>query len=65
MIAVVTHKGDATADFMCARLDRERIAYLRLDTDSIANTIQISFGDSTINLQRGGCSFSPICSRTV
>jgi len=43
MLLVVTNSEDATADYFCRRLRRERLPYIRLDSDAAARRLRVSY----------------------
>ena len=53
MLLILTHRQDATADFLCARLERDGVDYVRLDTDVLAQTTMISMRSWTAVLHSG------------
>lgn len=53
MVLILTSTGDATADYVTARLDALKYDYVRLDTDTIPNRISISIGMSSAHLRVG------------
>jgi glutathione synthase/RimK-type ligase-like ATP-grasp enzyme len=59
VILVVTHSSDVTADFMCERLSRDRISFLRIDSDLAAANIELSMRDEYIELRSHGMTLSP------
>nr|WP_128797403.1 hypothetical protein [Corallococcus coralloides] len=59
MILILTHSSDATADFLCSRLTRENVSYLRLDTDTLASSVSLDFGRGEISLLGNGFRLTP------
>lgn len=41
MILVITHSTDVTADYQCARLAKEQVPFVRIDSDTISSRVGI------------------------
>lgn len=59
MLLVITNSQDATADFLCSRLDESNIAYYRIDSDHITQGGQIEFRDFQPILIHNGQRLNP------
>ncbi|MBL8746675.1 MAG: hypothetical protein JNK58_10015 [Phycisphaerae bacterium] len=51
---ILTNSTDATADYLCERLARAKVAYCRLDTDTALNTIRIELSAHRLRLSWSG-----------
>jgi Prokaryotic glutathione synthetase, ATP-grasp domain len=59
MIVVLSHAADATADFTCARLDKECLEFVRLDTERLAKHARFSLVGGIVQLALEGRSVKP------
>jgi glutathione synthase/RimK-type ligase-like ATP-grasp enzyme len=56
VILIITNSKDVTADFMGARLGRQSLDYIRLDTDTVARTVRMHFQQDEVFLEFVGCA---------
>lgn len=58
VILVVTHSTDVTADFMCARLARDDVHFVRIDSDRVQGNVAVSLrhGKFQLRIEHGGIS---------
>jgi hypothetical protein len=56
---ILTSIEDSTADYLCGRLDRVGMEYLRLDTDSDISQVRVSYSKSVPLLQIRDLQFRP------
>lgn len=59
MIVVLSHAADATADFVCARLDKEGATYCRLDTDLLTGSARFFLSGTSVRMTQAGRVVSP------
>ena len=53
MLLVLSHSTDETANYLCRRLDEIALEYARIDTDTCASSVQISYDQGPrLSLQR-------------
>ena len=59
MLLVLTHRGDSTADYLCNRLAKAEISYLRLDSETITEEIQLDYRSNRVEMHIKGRSYQP------
>lgn len=59
MILVLTCSEDATADYLCGRMLQNAIRFIRVDTDTYLDRLQVSFNANGPILSWEGISFAP------
>ena len=60
MLLVLSHSTDETANYLCRRLDEIALEYARIDTDTCASSVQISYDQRPrLSLQKDARSSVP------
>jgi len=59
VLVILTNSGDATADYLSDRLRREEIAFTRLDTDLLSDSLEVEYSDLRATLRIAGRRFAP------
>ena len=62
MLLVVSNQGDATADYLCGRLDEAGLPFVRFDSEVVPELVKVSYAGSRASLRLGVCpsiAFSP------
>ena len=62
---ILTSSGDATADYLCRRLDAEHVRYARFDTDRPPTSVRLEVSPGAIRLTLHGATFEPSDIRAV
>lgn len=59
MLLVLTSTEDATADYLCTRLQTQSLPFLRIDTDTFAEIGFVEYGTAGVSLWYAARSYTP------
>lgn len=59
MLLVLTSTEDATADYLCTRLQTQGLPFLRIDTDTFAEMGFVEYGSAGVSLWYAARSYTP------
>jgi glutathione synthase/RimK-type ligase-like ATP-grasp enzyme len=59
MLLILTSTEDATANYLCSRLETDDVPYVRLDTDTFAKVGFVEYGQAGVSLVASNESYDP------
>ena len=59
MLLVITSRGDATADYLCDRLDGASVPFVRFDSDAVPDQVEVCYSGTRASLRLGTRWWSP------
>lgn len=59
MLLIITHQSDATADYLCGRLEKSGLPFARFDSDTVPERTEVSYVGSRPSLRLGERWWTP------